>query len=199
MRHKGADVLVVCRRVSLSSFIRTVRSIGHSSETQILLISGTCIHLFTSFRFQNEFLDQQPPEIHRTPLEQICLRIKILPFLQGPIEQVLSKVVEPPSLEAVRAAISTLRTLRALTKEEDLTPLGFHLGRLPVDVRVCYFFYSKSLLVCLHDHIRLVIIFFGSLFQDWKAHSLWEYFSMFGPCTYYCVGDERQVSLCRTV
>ncbi|KAJ3195536.1 ATPdependent RNA helicase [Irineochytrium annulatum] len=97
--------------------------------------SGTAVHLFTSYKFET-FLDQQPPEIHRSPLEQICLRIKILPFLRGRIDQILSKVIEPPSEDAIRAAVLTLRNLQALSREEDLTPLGFHLGRLPVDVRI---------------------------------------------------------------
>ena len=100
------------------------------------MTEGTCVHLFTSHKFDNHLLPQQPPEILRTPLEQICLRIKTLPFLRGRIAEVLARVVEPPSAVAVQAAVVTLRTLRALTKEETLTPLGFHLGRLPVDVRV---------------------------------------------------------------
>ncbi|KAI8853715.1 P-loop containing nucleoside triphosphate hydrolase protein [Chytridium lagenaria] len=110
---------------------------------------GTCVHLFTSHKFKNMLLEQQPPEIHRVPLEQICLRIKILPFLEGRIEQVLSKVIEPPSTESVRAAISSLRVLQALTKEEDLTPLGFHLGRLPVDVRIGKLILFGSIFKCL--------------------------------------------------
>ncbi|KAJ3299616.1 ATPdependent RNA helicase [Borealophlyctis nickersoniae] len=100
---------------------------------------GTCVHLFTSHKFEHHLLAQQPPEIHRTPLEQVCLRIKTLPFLRGRIAEVLRKVIEPPSNEAVQAAIITLRVLRALTREESLTPLGFHLGRLPVDVRLILF------------------------------------------------------------
>ncbi|KAI8617272.1 hypothetical protein BC830DRAFT_1114343 [Chytriomyces sp. MP71] len=115
---------------------------------------GTCIHLFTSHKF-HIMIEQQPPEIHRTPLEQICLRIKILPFLKGPIEQVLSKVVEPPTRDAVQAAISSLRMLRALTKEEDLTPLGFHLGRLPVDVRIGKLILFGSIFGCLDSVLTI--------------------------------------------
>ncbi|KAI9357264.1 P-loop containing nucleoside triphosphate hydrolase protein [Zopfochytrium polystomum] len=110
---------------------------------------GTCIHLFTSSKMEIQLLEQQPPEIHRTPLEQICLRVKILPFLTGPIDRILSKIVEPPSKETVKAAIATLRTLRALTKDEELTPLGFHLGRLPVDVRIGKLILFGAIFRCL--------------------------------------------------
>ncbi|KAJ3409007.1 ATPdependent RNA helicase [Chytridiales sp. JEL 0842] len=110
---------------------------------------GTCIHLFTRFKFEKGMLEQQPPEIRRTPLEQVCLRIKILPFLKGGIGGVLGRVIEPPSEEAVKAAIGSLRTLRALTIEEELTPLGFHLGRLPVDVRIGKLILYGSIFRCL--------------------------------------------------
>ncbi|KAI8828092.1 P-loop containing nucleoside triphosphate hydrolase protein [Chytriomyces cf. hyalinus JEL632] len=117
--------------------------------------SGTCIHLFTSHKFTHHMIEQQPPEIHRTPLEQICLRIKILPFLKSPIAQVLQQVVEPPSPEAVQAAINTLCTLRALAKDETLTPLGFHLGRLPVDVRIGKLILFGSIFGCLDSVLTI--------------------------------------------
>ncbi|KAI8920276.1 P-loop containing nucleoside triphosphate hydrolase protein [Powellomyces hirtus] len=110
---------------------------------------GVCVHLFTSHHFENLLAPQQVPEMRRTPLEQLCLRIKVLPFLNGRIAQILDKVIEPPSPEAVRQAVLTLRTLQALTKEEDLTPLGFHLGRLPLDVRIGKLLVFGSIFQCL--------------------------------------------------
>ncbi|TPX60790.1 hypothetical protein PhCBS80983_g01504 [Powellomyces hirtus] len=110
---------------------------------------GVCVHLFTSHHFENVLAPQQVPEMRRTPLEQLCLRIKVLPFLNGRIAQILDKVIEPPSPEAVRQAVLTLRTLQALTKEEDLTPLGFHLGRLPLDVRIGKLLVFGSIFQCL--------------------------------------------------
>lgn len=110
---------------------------------------GTCYHLFTSHRFEKELAAQQLPEIQRTPLDQICLRIKTLGFLQGKIAGILSEIIEPPSPDAVTAAIITLRTLQALTKEEELTPLGFHLGHLPVDVRIGKLILFGAIFGCL--------------------------------------------------
>ncbi|KAJ3140257.1 ATPdependent RNA helicase [Geranomyces variabilis] len=110
---------------------------------------GLCVHLFTSHTFEHHLAAQQVPEMQRTPLEQLCLRIKVLPFLHGRLGDILNKVIEPPSADAVRTAILTLRTLQALTKEEALTPLGFHLGRLPLDVRIGKLLVFGSIFQCL--------------------------------------------------
>lgn len=45
------------------------------------VMSGVCIHMFTSHRFEHHLLGQPIPEIKRVPLEQIILHIKILPNL----------------------------------------------------------------------------------------------------------------------
>ncbi|XP_049640202.1 putative ATP-dependent RNA helicase DHX57 [Suncus etruscus] len=101
------------------------------------LASGVCFHLFTSHHFHHQLLKQQLPEIQRVPLEQLCLRIKSLKMFQAQdLQSVLSQLVEPPRPEALLAAKSRLRDLGALTPEEELTPLGYHLASLPVDVRV---------------------------------------------------------------
>lgn len=42
--------------------------------------SGVCIHLYTRHRFKHHFLAQPIPEIHRIPLEQLLLNIKVLPI-----------------------------------------------------------------------------------------------------------------------
>ena len=38
--------------------------------------AGYCFHLFTEFHF-NEMKDYQLPEMLRTPLEELCLQIKV--------------------------------------------------------------------------------------------------------------------------
>lgn len=44
------------------------------------VMPGVCIHLYTRHRFKHHFLPQPIPEIHRIPLEQLILNIKILPM-----------------------------------------------------------------------------------------------------------------------
>ena len=46
-----------------------------------------------------------------------------------------SALVEPPTAESIRASVCRLEQLGALDPEQQLTPLGYHLAQLPVDVR----------------------------------------------------------------
>ncbi len=99
--------------------------------------SGICLHLYTTFRFEQHFRAEPVPEIKRVPLEQLVLRIKTLPLFEGKkVANVVSKLLEAPAPEAVRSAVERLRTVGAMDASDELTPLGFHLASLPVDVRV---------------------------------------------------------------
>lgn len=56
------------------------------------VMPGVCIHLFTSHRFKHHILSQPIPEIHRVPLEQLLLHIKVLPnFANRGLHNVLGK------------------------------------------------------------------------------------------------------------
>ena len=73
----------------------------------------------------------------RVPLEQMLLRVKSLPVFSGQIlEKVLSRLLECPNAEAVIDAVRRLTDLGALDGKKQLTPLGFHLALLPLDVRL---------------------------------------------------------------
>ena len=78
------------------------------------------------------------------PLEQLCLRVKVLFEGQSDsIAQTLAKAMEPPSAEAVEQALTALVQMGAIDRPaagaggtESLTPLGRHLAMLPTDVRI---------------------------------------------------------------
>jgi HrpA-like RNA helicase len=90
----------------------------------------------------------QLPEMHRTPLHELCLQIKLLEL--GEIEDFLAKALEPPAADAVRAAVVTLAELQALDPQQSLTPLGHHLATLPCDVRIGKMLLFACMLRCLH-------------------------------------------------
>ncbi|XP_064642858.1 ATP-dependent DNA/RNA helicase DHX36-like isoform X2 [Lineus longissimus] len=91
---------------------------------------GVCYHLYT--RYQHEKLeDYQLPEMLRTRLEELCLQIKLLK--RGKIEPFVQKAMQPPPMESVLRSIELLHQLNALNLDEELTPLGHHLARMPVD------------------------------------------------------------------
>lgn len=75
----------------------------------------------------------------RVPLEQTVLKIKILPlFRDRQVENVLSCLIEAPAAENIQSAIKRLQDLGAIDEFKQLTPLGYHLAALPVDVRFVF-------------------------------------------------------------
>uniref|UniRef100_A0A671WJV1 Putative ATP-dependent RNA helicase DHX57 n=1 Tax=Sparus aurata TaxID=8175 RepID=A0A671WJV1_SPAAU len=118
--------------------------------------SGVCFHLFTSHCFQHHLAEQQLPEIQRVPLEQLCLRIKILDvFAEQTLESVFSRLIEPPAMGSLDAAKQRLRDLGALTADEKLTPLGYHLACLPVDVRIGKLMLFGAIFRCLDPALTI--------------------------------------------
>ncbi|KAL2095688.1 hypothetical protein ACEWY4_007836 [Coilia grayii] len=107
---------------------------------------GKCYHLYNGLRAS--LLDSyQLPEIQRTPLEELCLQIKILKL--GSIASFLRKALDPPSEKAIQLAITHLIDLNALDRNEELTPLGFHLARMPVEPHIGKMILFGALLGCL--------------------------------------------------
>ncbi|TMS07709.1 ATP-dependent RNA helicase DHX36 [Larimichthys crocea] len=107
---------------------------------------GKCYHLYNGLRAS--LLDAyQLPEIMRTPLEELCLQIKILKL--GSIARFLEKALDPPTEQAVNLAIKNLTDLNALDRVENLTALGFHLARLPVEPHIGKLILFGALLGCL--------------------------------------------------
>ncbi|CAB4044420.1 ATP-dependent RNA helicase DHX36 [Paramuricea clavata] len=105
--------------------------------------------------------DYQTPEILRTPLEEICLQLKSLKL--GMAEPFLSKALEPPSEKAIKQAIATLRQLNAFDCDENLTPLGYHLARLPAHPRIGKIILLGAMMSCLDP---ILTIASGMAFRD---------------------------------
>ncbi|KAM7399204.1 hypothetical protein PAMP_018490 [Pampus punctatissimus] len=107
---------------------------------------GKCYHLYNGLRAS--LLDAyQLPEIMRTPLEELCLQIKILKL--GYIARFLEKALDPPTEKAINLAIKNLTDLNALDRSENLTVLGVHLARLPVEPHIGKLILFGALLGCL--------------------------------------------------
>ncbi|XP_037833506.1 ATP-dependent RNA helicase A isoform X2 [Kryptolebias marmoratus] len=94
---------------------------------------GFCFHLCSRARFER-LETHMTPEIFRTPLHEVALSIKLLRL--GAIGHFLSKAIEPPPLDAVIEAEYTLKELDALDSNDELTPLGRILARLPIEPRL---------------------------------------------------------------
>jgi len=90
---------------------------------------------------------QQPPEMLRTPLQQLCLSIKAMSGEE--VSKTLAAALSPPDSSAVAAAVDELRDLRAFDGREELTPLGRHLSQMPVDARIGKMLLFGAILGCL--------------------------------------------------
>lgn len=97
------------------------------------------------------------PELRRIPLEEVCLSILASGFSTSCME-FLSQAPQPPTDESVQAAINVLDEVGAIKFEENartkrnterLTPLGQHLAKLPVDVRLGKMLIFGAMFKCL--------------------------------------------------
>ncbi|KAK7265506.1 hypothetical protein RJT34_33126 [Clitoria ternatea] len=108
---------------------------------------GICFCLYTRHRFEKLMRPYQVPEMLRMPLVELCLQIKLLSL--GYIKPFLSEALEPPKAEAMDSAISLLYEVGALEGDEELTPLGHHLAKLPVDVLIGKMMLYGAIFGCL--------------------------------------------------
>jgi len=75
------------------------------------------------------------------------MRVKICRL--GDIEQALSAALDPPSLKNIRRAIDALVEVDALTENEELTPLGQQLAKLPLDAQLGKLILLGNMFGCL--------------------------------------------------
>ena len=95
---------------------------------------GYCFHLYSSKTEAEVLEDFAIPEISRAPLDALVLQIYSL-GLSDP-RAFLSKCIEPPSKMAISSAMMALKEIDVIDERENVTPLGVHLGGLPVDARL---------------------------------------------------------------
>ncbi|CAD6263671.1 unnamed protein product [Miscanthus lutarioriparius] len=108
---------------------------------------GFCFCLYTRHRFENIMRPFQVPEMLRMPLTELCLQIKSLHL--GDIKSFLLKAVEPPNEEAISSAVDLLYKVGAFEGHEELSPLGYHLAKLPVDVLIGKMMLYGAIFGCL--------------------------------------------------
>ncbi|OAV97579.1 hypothetical protein PTTG_09819, partial [Puccinia triticina 1-1 BBBD Race 1] len=109
---------------------------------------GISFHLFTKHRMETHLADNPLPEMLRLSLQDLALRIKIMKIGTS-IEDVLLQALDPPSTANVQRAIASLVEVKALTPTEEITPLGRHLVKLPMDVHMGKLLILGCLFRCL--------------------------------------------------
>ncbi|KAI5860812.1 P-loop containing nucleoside triphosphate hydrolase protein [Durotheca rogersii] len=117
---------------------------------------GLCFHLFTKYRHDNLMTDQQTPEMLRLSLQDLAMRVKVCKI--GGIEETLGEALDAPSAKNIRRAVDALVDVRALTNSEELTPLGYQLARLPLDVFLGKLILQGAIFKCLDMAITVAAI-----------------------------------------
>ncbi|QDV61390.1 ATP-dependent RNA helicase HrpA [Crateriforma conspicua] len=92
---------------------------------------GICIRLYSEDDYDNRDAFTTP-EIRRTNLASVVLKTKTLRL--GNLEDF--PLLDPPRPDAIRQGIRTLQELNAIDSSQELTDIGWELGRMPVDPRV---------------------------------------------------------------
>ncbi|KAF2369076.1 Helicase-associated domain [Trinorchestia longiramus] len=116
---------------------------------------GICYHLFSRIR-EEQLADYPLPEILRTRLEEIVLQVKILKL--GKVQPFLLKLMEAPDQDVIAMSIKLLEAINALDEDENLTPLGFHLARLPVDPLTGRMLLMSSIFSCVDPVLTVAAV-----------------------------------------
>ncbi|KAL6422714.1 hypothetical protein ACFW04_010743 [Cataglyphis niger] len=129
-----------------------VQRMGRSGR----VMPGVCIHLYTSHRFKYHFAAQPIPEILRIPLEPLLLHIQLMhKGKKVDLYEILGKVIEPPTIDSITSAIIRLQDVGAFNSERVLTPLGHHLAKLPVNVRIGKLILYGAIFCCLDSALTI--------------------------------------------
>ncbi|RLW69984.1 MAG: ATP-dependent RNA helicase HrpA, partial [spirochete symbiont of Stewartia floridana] len=114
---------------------------------------GICIRLYSEESYRTR-LEYTPPEIKRTNLAEVVLRL-----LHLGIEDIEKfPFVTPPLSAGIRDGLRTLREIGALdtVKHRRLTPSGRLMSRLPIDPRLAKMLIQADQESCLGDVLPIV-------------------------------------------
>ena len=97
------------------------------------------------------------PEILRVPLHNLYLKVKEYALGGGDARAFLLRALQPPTEQALDTAVLTLRRVGALDSADNdsLTALGYHLARLPLDIRVAKIVIFGALLGCVDPALTI--------------------------------------------
>ena len=65
------------------------------------------------------------------------------------------RVLEPPSTQSISDAVKRLQDVGAFDSDYNLTPLGHHLGALPVDVRIGKLIVYGAIFCCVDSALTI--------------------------------------------
>lgn len=100
----------------------------------------------------------QTVEMLRTDLANTCMHITGLQLPGLTVEDVLSSTIQPPERVRIHAAMTSLKMVGAIDREEALTSLGRVLLQLPVEAAIGKLCLLGSFFRCLDQTLTLAAI-----------------------------------------
>ncbi|KAI5642107.1 helicase associated domain (HA2) domain-containing protein [Phthorimaea operculella] len=137
---------------------------------------GICYHLLTSYRAAN-LAERLLPELQRSDLLEPVLMVKQLRL--GFAADAMNLVPSPPAKATVDWAVKHLQKCGALNAKETLTPLGWHMARLPVHPSA--------------GKLLILAALFGCLDRAASVAAVWGFKDPFQ----LVIGKEREIDECK--
>lgn len=131
-----------------------------------------CIRLFSRLQWK-QLSEHQLPEMKRVPLEPLCLHVKsTLP--ERKVTETLAQALTPPDPVVVQHALDLLSRRQLITGEEQLSALGQHISRIPLDPALGVLMHPDSALHWLCNSAARTtdqnpINLFGIVFMGWHC------------------------------
>ncbi|RKP19703.1 P-loop containing nucleoside triphosphate hydrolase protein [Rozella allomycis CSF55] len=167
---------------------------------------GYCFKLYSRKTF-DKMKKHQQCEMKRLPLEQLCLKIKLMNI--DDIRSFLEESLDPPSNASVKATIEALQQINALDSAESLTTLGCKIASLPIDIMLAKLLILSLDFQCLDFALTIaalashgksiftdkIIAFakYGSDVSDWIAS--WNAYRAWRKCHF--TGVDHPISFAR--
>ena len=124
---------------------------GRAGRTQ----PGVCYRLY-SCRRESTFVAHPVPEMKRVRLEGSILQLKMLH--QGKAGPFFERAPEPPEKRTVQLSLELLGKIGVLDSMEQLTPLGFHIARIPTDCRIAKVMIFGAIFGCLQPALNIAAV-----------------------------------------
>lgn len=122
------------------------------SDKAGILRPGKCFRLCTERAFNETLPLMHPPEIQRSDLVDILLRLKAL----GIQDLLRFEWIAPPPTEAIVQGLEMLHALKAIDDEGKLThPLGTHMAELPLDAMMARALLAAGKFGCTEELVTI--------------------------------------------